>query len=384
MPHSKKIWYAPYKFEAYGEEEIQAVVSCLRDGWLAPGPRTEEFEQKVAALFAKKHGMMVNSGSSANMTALASIGVGPGDEIITSALSFATVLAPVVQLGATPIFVDAEPRAYVTAASDVKPVLDKLTPKTKAIFLPNLVGAKPDWKKLKEGLKGTPYEKVYLIEDSCDTITHTPDSDIAITSFYASHVITAGGGGGMVMWNDEELKKKGLMYRDWGRIGNNCEDPSVRFEYKVDGIEYDFKFLYGVKGYNFKSTEMNAAFGLEQLKKLDRFFEIRRRNIQRYMERLKDVPFIELPVEREPYNWLAMPFASEHRGRLLRYLEENGVQTRVCFAGNITRHPAYREYFGEYPVADYCMKNGFLLGAHHGLSLEDIDYVCDLILNFKP
>jgi CDP-6-deoxy-D-xylo-4-hexulose-3-dehydrase len=381
---TKKVWYAPYKFEAYGEEEIQAVTASLRAGWLAPGPLTDEFEQKVAAIFGKKNGVMVNSGSSANIIALVVAGVGPGTEVITSALSFATVLAPVAQLGATPVFVDAEDRCYVSAATDVKPVLDKLTPKTKAIFLPNLVGAKPNWKALREGLKGTPYEHVLLIEDSCDTLTHTPESDIAVTSFYASHVITAGGGGGMVMFNSEEQKKKALMYRDWGRIGTNSEDPSVRFEYNVDGIEYDFKFLYGVKGWNMKSTEMNAAFGLEQLKKLDKFFAIRRRNHARYLERLKDCPFVTLPLEREPYNWLAMPFMTPHRGKLLRYLEEHDVQTRVCFAGNITRHPAFREYFGEYPIADKVMKDGFLLGAHHGLSEEDIDRVCDLILAFKP
>jgi len=380
----KKVWYAPYKFEAYGEEEIQAVTDCLRAGWLAPGPLTDEFEQKVATIFGKQCGVMVNSGSSANIIALVVAGVGPGTEVITSALSFATVLAPVAQLGATPVFVDAEERTYVSAATDIKPVLDKITPKTKAIFLPNLVGAKPNWKALKEALKGTQHEHILLIEDSCDTLTHTPESDIAVTSFYASHVITAGGGGGMVMFNSEEFKKKALMYRDWGRIGTNSEDPSVRFEYKVDGIEYDFKFLYGVKGWNMKSTEMNAAFGLAQLKKLDKFFGIRRRNHARYLERLKDCPFLTLPIEREQYNWLAFPLTTPHRGKLLRYLEENDVQTRVCFAGNITRHPAFREYFQEFPVADQVMKDGFLLGAHHGLSLEDIDRVCDLILAFKP
>ena len=121
-----------------------------------------------------------------------------------------------------------------------------------------------------------------LIEDSCDTMTHTPETDISVVSFYASHVITAGGSGGMLMVNTIEKKNVALQYRDWGRMGTNVEDMSERFGHSVDGIEYDFKFLYSVAGYNFKSSEMNAAFGLAQMKKLDTFLAIRRKNTERY------------------------------------------------------------------------------------------------------
>jgi len=376
-----KVWYAPYKFQAYGEEEIKAVEQSLRDGWLAPGPRTELFEQKVSQLFGKKFGVFVNSGSSANLLALCALGVKPGDEIITPALSFATVVAPMLQCGAKPIFCDVDHARYVPS---VDQVMEKVTPTTKIIFIPNLVGAKPDWKTLRQRLNEKGFKDVILVEDSCDTITHTEDSDIAVTSFYASHVITAGGGGGMVMFNKEELQKRALMYRDWGRIGNNSEDPSIRFEYNVDGIEYDFKFLYGVVGYNFKSTEMNAAFGLAQLDKLDGFFETRRRNFQRYMDNLKDCPYVILPKGEPDFNWLAVPFMTPYRGKLLRYLEANEIQTRVCFAGNITRHPAFRQFFQEFPEADRVMKEGFLLGAHHGCTLEDVDRVCKCIKDFQP
>lgn len=280
----RKVWYAPNKFEAYGEDEIQAVVSCLRDGWLAGfGPRTEEFERRISTLFGKKHGVFVNSGSSANLLALLSIGVKAGDEIITPACTFSTVVAPMDQVGAKVVFVDVELGTYVPS---VEQVMAAVTENTKVIFLPNLIGSKPDWKALREAVDASPHAgRIILIEDSCDTITFTSESDVSVTSFYASHVITAGGSGGMVMFNNESYKNKALMYRDWGRIGNNSEDPSERFAHEVDGIEYDFKFMYGVKGYNFKSSEMNAAFGLAQLDRLNRFFEIRRTVFTRYLER---------------------------------------------------------------------------------------------------
>merc|ERR1719191_2139736 len=137
----KKVWYAPNKFEAYGEEEIEAVTQCLRDGWLAPGPRTEEFEAKVAAIFGKKHGVMVNSGSSGNLIGLACLGLQKGDEIVTPACTFSTAVAPIVQLGLTPVFCDIEPDRYVPT---VEQVLAKITPKTKCLLLPNLAGSKPE------------------------------------------------------------------------------------------------------------------------------------------------------------------------------------------------------------------------------------------------
>eukprot|EP00928_Gymnodinium_smaydae_P045061 TRINITY_DN30083_c0_g1_i1.p1 TRINITY_DN30083_c0_g1~~TRINITY_DN30083_c0_g1_i1.p1 ORF type:complete len:223 (+),score=57.75 TRINITY_DN30083_c0_g1_i1:65-670(+) len=165
----KKVWYAPYKFEAYGEEEIAEVTACLRDGWLAPGPRTEEFEQKVAALFGKKHGLMCNSGSSANLIGLACLGLQKGDEIVTPACTFSTVVAPMEQLGLKPVFCDVVPNRYVPT---VDMVLAAITPKTKVIFIPNLAGSKIDWKELRARVpKG-----IVLFEDSCDTITYTEDS----------------------------------------------------------------------------------------------------------------------------------------------------------------------------------------------------------------
>jgi CDP-6-deoxy-D-xylo-4-hexulose-3-dehydrase len=380
METRKKVWYAPNKFESYGEEEIKAVEQCLRDGWIAGfGPRSIEFENKVARYFGKKYGVFVNSGSSACLLALACLKLPKGSEVITPACTFSTTVAPMVQLGLKPIFCDVELTSYVPS---VKQIVDKITDNTRVIMIPNLIGNKPDWKSIRQHLISINRNDIILIEDSADTMTYTEETDISTTSFYASHVITAGGSGGMVMYNDETLRDVCLQFRDWGRIGNNAEEVDARFNHKVDGIPYDFKFLYGVLGYNFKSSEMNAAFGLVQMEKLDKFVDIRRANIERYIQNLKDTPEITLPNDSIEPNWLAIPLQYEDRLGLLTYLEENDIQTRVTFAGNITRHPVYREYLDTFENADTIMKNGFLLGAHHGMTTEDVDYVCDKIKSY--
>jgi CDP-6-deoxy-D-xylo-4-hexulose-3-dehydrase len=376
----KKIWYAPNKFESYGEEEIQAVINCLRDGWIAGfGPKTIEFEEKISKFFGKKHGVFVNSGSSACLLSLACLQLSKGTKVITPSCTFSTTLAPIIQLGLTPVFCDVGLTTYVPHVSEIISLIDD---DVKVIMLPNLIGNKPDWKLLKDCLIEIGREDIVLIEDSADTVTQTLESDISTTSFYASHVITAGGSGGMVMFNDENLKNICLQYRDWGRMGDNSEIMSDRFNHSVDGIPYDHKFLYSVLGYNFKSSEMNAAFGLVQLEKFKKFEIIRRNNIERYITNLKDVSEIILPDDTIKPNWLAIPLQTEYRYDLLHFLEENHIQTRVTFAGNVTRHPAYREYLEPFKNADTIMKNGFLLGAHHGMSIDDVDYVTDKIKEF--
>ena len=380
MKNSKKVWYAPNKLEAYGEREIKAVEQCLRDGWLAGfGPRSIEFEEKIAKEFGKKYGVFVNSGSSACLLALAALNLPKGCKIITPALTFSTTLAPIIQLGFIPIFVDSNLTSYVPT---VKDMLDAITIDTKAIMVPNLIGNKPDFVELKAGLKTLNRTDIIVIEDSADTVTYTKESDVSTTSFYASHVITAGGMGGMVMFNDKEQVKRALQYRDWGRIGDNSENMDERFAHDVDGIPYDYKFLYGVLGYNMKCSEMSAAFGLVQLERFQTFKQKRRDNVERYLENLKDVKELILPDDSIEPNWLAIPLQTERRLELLTFLEDNNIQTRVTFAGNVTRHPIYREYLQDFKNADTVMKNGFLLGAHHGMDLDDVDYVCDKIKEF--
>ena len=376
----KKVWYAPHKFESYGEEEIEAVNKALKDGWLAGfGPYTTEFEAKIAEEFGKKYGVFVNSGSSACLLALASLDLEKGSEIVTPALTFSTTLAPIIQLGYTPKFIDSELTTYVPS---VQAICDAITSKTRAIMVPNLIGNKMDFDTLRNELMRMGRENIYVIEDSADTITFTEDSDVSTTSFYASHIITAGGMGGMVMFNKKEHMKRALMYRDWGRIGDNSENMDERFAHDVDGIPYDYKFLYGVLGYNMKCAEANAAFGLVQLEKFQKFKEIRRNNIERYLYKLRNIPEIILPDDKIKPNWLAIPLQIEDRLGLLNFLEDNNIQTRVTFAGNVTRHPAYRKYLQDFPVADQVMKNGFLLGAHHGMNTQDVDYVCDKIIEY--
>ena len=376
----KKIWYAPYKFESYGEEEIKAVEESLRSGWLGgQGPKSIEFEEAIVKRFGKKYGVFVNSGSSACLLAIAALDLPKGSKIITPACTFATTLAPIIQLGFTPIFVDVSLTSYCAIIDEI---IAKITDDITAIMLPNLIGNKPYWEELKSKLNDLGREDIILIEDSADTITETNITDVATTSFYASHVITAGGVGGMVMFNDKKHVTKCLQYRDWGRLGNDSEIVDDRFNHVVDGIPYDHKFLYSVLGYHMKACEMNAAFGLVQLERFKKFSDIRRSNFERYLENLKDVEQLTLPDDSLRPNWLAIPLQTDDRLELLTYLESQNIQTRVTFAGNVTRHPVYRKYLEDFKNSDIIMKNGFLLGAHHGMTFDDVDYVCDKIKEY--
>jgi CDP-6-deoxy-D-xylo-4-hexulose-3-dehydrase len=304
----KKIWYAPNKKEAYGDLEIQAVVDCLNDGWLAGfGPKTIEFEEKISALFGKKHGLFVNSGSSAILLGLHALNLEKDSEVLTPACTFSTTLAPIIQAGLKPIFCDVEIGTYVPTPEQV---YEKITEKTRVILLPNLIGSKPDWDKIRK-LVGP---NIVLFEDSADTITYTQETDISITSFYSSHLITAAGSGGMVMFNDTKQLKRATMFRDWGRIGDNSEDVNSRFEFSIDGIPYDYKFLYGAVGYNMKSSELNSAFGLVQVSRLEEISEKRTLVFNRYLENLKELSdVLVMPINTFNTNWLAIPFMTKKR-----------------------------------------------------------------------
>ena len=311
--------------------------------------------------------------------ALCCLDLQEGSEVITPACTFSTTVAPIVQLKLKPVFVDVELRTYVP---NVQQIIEKINVNTKVIMIPNLIGNLPDWKSIKEKLHEMGRSDIILIEDSADTIYYSPYSDISTTSFYSSHIITACGSGGMVMFNSEKYLKRASMYRDWGRIGDNSENNEERYKYDIDGIPYDYKFLYSVLGYNMKSSEVNAAFGLVQLDKFNKFKELRRANFDRYIENLSNMKDIVLPDDSLKPNWMAIPFQTTRRLELLDYLENNNIQTRVLFAGNITRHPAYRQYLDEFKNADIIMKNGFLLGCHHGMNIEEVDYVCNKIKDF--
>jgi CDP-6-deoxy-D-xylo-4-hexulose-3-dehydrase len=389
MAAPRKVWYAPNKMQAYGDAEINAVLQCLKGGWLAPGELTTQFEAIVADHFGKKFGVFVNSGSSANMLAVMCAGITPGVEVVTPACTFSTTVAPLVQNGATVVFCDVEEDHYVPS---VQQVLDAITPATKVLMIPNLLGNKIDWKELRARVTALGRDDIVLLEDSCDTMTHTPESDIATVSFYASHIMTAGGTGGMVMFNRIDWYRRALQIRDWGRVGNNSEEFEERFNSGlVEGIQYDWKFLYCEFGYNFKACEMNAAFGLAQMNRLPSFKEKRWQFFRQYMATLRADPYASryyrFPVGEDDVLWLALPLACPHRIELLKELESRDVQTRVTMAGNILRHPIYKARFPEqaareFPVADQVMREGFLVGCHHGLDSDDVARVCGILIDF--
>ncbi len=377
-----------YTIAVYGDEEKKAVAKALDEGWLGLGKYSAEFSTKVANIFGKKAGVFVNSGSSGTLLALKILDLPPGSEVITAACTFATTLASILHNGLVPVMADSELGTYNW---DLKNLPKMLSKKTRAIILPHTLGSLNDMKALRVFCKKN---KLYLIEDSCDTIggkfAGKPTgsfADISVCSFYASHNITAGGGGGILCMDDDKLIAKALAYRDWGRFGDDNEDIDERFNLNIDGIPYDRKFLYSLVGYNLKPTEIQAAFGLAQLKKLDAFNVIRKNNFNRLRDSLKKYEqFFILPRElpnTEAY-WLAFPItikdgAPFSRLELLRYLEFKKIQTRLLFAGNILRQPAFRNIphrvVGKLTNADKIMKDTFVVGSHHGLTYEMVDYI---------
>lgn len=380
-----------YGQTVHGEEEIAAVVEVLRTS-TQMGPKVREMQERVSALFAKKHGIMVNSGSSANYLAMELLGLEEGSEVITPALTFATTVAPIVRGRLVPAFVDA---AVGTYNIDVDKIEEMIGPKTKAMMIPSLIGNLPDWDRIREladahGLK--------VIEDSADTLGATlrgtstgTRSDISTTSFYGSHVINAAGNGGMLCVTDEELARKAMLLRSWGRTSSLYQDSESiekRFNVDVDGIPYDAKFLFDELGYNVEPSEMGAAFGLVQLGKLEGNIAAREYNFDRQMDFFRQYEewFVlprQMPESRT--GWLSFPLtirpeAPFERRELQIWFEERDVQTRPVFTGNILRQPAMQSVESRtspdgYGVSDAVMRGGILLACHHGLDDAQIDYM---------
>lgn len=391
-----------YAQAVYGEEEIEAVTSVLRNSSLAlmDGPKVHEFEARVATTFGKSKGLMVNSGSSANALATASLGLQAGDEVITPALTFSTTVAPLVQQGLVPVFVDVEPDTYVIDPDRIEAMI---SPKTKALMIPNLIGNLADWKALKAIADK---HGLVTIEDSADTIGSLLDgkptgslSDIATTSFYASHVMTGAGFGGMVCFDDNDLFNRAKQLRGWGRSSSlmgESEAIEDRFNVQVDGIEYDSKFVFGDVGYNFLPSEISAAFGLVQLDRLPDYGNRRQRHfaqLTKFFAAYED--WFMLPRQQpdtETY-WLAVPLivrkdAPFSRRDLQIYFETNEIQTRTVFTGNILRQPGFAgvEHRADpdgFPNADRVMEGGILLGCHQGMNEDQLGYMCDVFGKFS-
>lgn len=384
-PGKDKVYYA---LSVYDEREEKAVAKALREGWLGLGKYSAEFSQKIAAVYGKKYGVFLNSGSSGTLLALKILDLEEGSEVITTGCNFATTIAAILNNNLIPVVADAVMGSYNMNLDMLEKMVSK---KTRCIMLPHVMGNLNDMKRIASFAKK---HHLYVIEDSCDTIGGkinghaTGDlSDISVCSFYASHHITAAGGGGMICVNDERLLAKAVAYRDWGRFGDDQEDVSQRFNLTIDGIPYDRKFVYSVVGYNLKPTEIQAAFGLVQLEKLKAFNALRKRHYRRLKEMLsRHKKFLILPEElpgAEVY-WLAFPVTLRDgvpfsRLELITYLEKHLIQVRLLFAGNIFRQPAFKNVphrvVGKLTVADKIMRDTFVIGCHHGLTDDMIDYI---------
>ena len=382
-----------YGKAVYNHKEISAATKVLKNKSLTliDGPSVKTLENNISKTFGKKYGLMVNSGSSANLLALASLELKKGSEIITTTLTFSTTVAPIYQLGLIPHFIDADKNSFVANIGQIKKAITK---KTKAIMVPNLLGNVPDWKKINKIAKS---HNLKIIEDSADTIGYKVNgknlgnfSDITTNSMYASHIITGAGFGGMVCFNDKKLYDKAKLLRGWGRssaVFNESEGIKKRFNTKVDGIPYDGKYIFQDMGYNFLPSEISAAFATEQLKKLPNNIKKRVYNFNNLKSFFSKYPSLfDMPIQQKGLKtpWLAYPVIINNkkinRQKLQIFLEKRGIQTRTIFTGNILRQPIMkkRKYkkvkFAEIN-SNNVMKNGILIGCHHGLNELDLDYI---------
>lgn len=386
-----------YASAVYGAPEIKAVTNVLKDpSRIVAGYAVKKFERRIAKLFGKRHGIMVNSGSSANLLALELLNLPAGSEVITPVLTFSTTLAPIIQKGLTPVFIDVEEGTYMI---NVNAVERAITTRTKALMVPSLIGNVPDVARLNRIAKKY---RLWYVEDSCDTLGSTYKrkptgayTDISTTSFYASHIITAAGSGGMICLHDPALAKRALLISNWGRnstlfgVHEQSEELKKRFASKLEEEPYDAKFVFSEIGYNFQPTELQAAFGLAQLKRLATFMKKREQNFARlhaFFKRYEHFFVLPKTTPGIKTTWLAFPLtirkgARFSRHELTHYLERSNIQTRPIFTGNALRQPAFSHLAKDtktkdaYPVADAIMRNGFLIGCHHGMNNEQIVYL---------
>ena len=374
--------------------EIDAVVEVLRQSNLALGEQVADFERRVADILAKRHGVMVNSGSSALRLASDLLDLAPGDEVVTPVLTFATDVAPLVQSKIVPAFVDVEPDTYQI---DVDGIEEMIGPRTRAILAPNLVGNIPDWDRIRE-VADT--HGLTVVEDSCDVLdawlrgrrTGTR-ADISVTSFARGHAITAAGNGGLVGVDDEELLDRCLALRRWGRrsetyLFGSRQGTKDRFGPLADGTPYDLVFLFEAIGYNFEPSELGAAYGLVQLDKLADYNERRRLNWQRlddFFAGHGDKVVRPRPREDAQVTWMRYPFVLREgldRTAIQRDLESRGIATLMVWTGNILRQPGFaaidhRAPGAGFPNADAVMDLALSLPCHHALSSDDLGFVIE-------
>lgn len=420
--HAQKKEFEPGKtFVHYGgrffnDEEMVNLVDSSLDFWLTQGPWTHKFERRLADWLGVKFCAVTNSGSSANLLAFYTLTshklgerrIKKGDEVITVAAGFPTTVTPIIQYGAIPVFVDV---ALPGFDIDVTQLEAAYSPKTKAVMMAHSLGNPFN---LKAVLAFCEKHNLWLIEDNCDALgsEYTIDGvtkktgtwgHIGTSSFYPPHHMTMGEGGA-VYTNDPELNKITLSFRDWGRdcwcasgVDNTCR---MRFTGQFGELPqgYDHKYVYSHFGFNLKITDMQAAVGCAQLDKLDQIVATRRANYQMLYDGLKDVPGLILPVAEANSNpsWFGFLIAVKEdagftRNELTGYLEQNKIQTRNLFAGNLTKHPCFDEMrasgegyriVGELKNTDFVMTNGFWIGVFPGMTKEMNEWMIKCIREF--
>lgn len=402
-----------YASRVYDEKEMCALTDAMLDFWLTTGRFADQFEKEFAAWLGVKWAHLVNSGSSANLlafTALTAPELGerrilPGDEVITVACGFPTTIAPIMQYGAVPVFLDVTIPQYNI---DVSQLDAALSPKTKAVMIAHTLGNPFDLKTVREFCDR---HGLWLVEDNCDALgsRYTIDGetrytgtwgDIGTSSFYPPHHMTMGEGGA-VYTNDPLLHKLILSYRDWGR---DCVCPSGHDNFcghRYDGqygelpFGYDHKYVYSHLGYNLKVTDMQAAIGCEQLRKFPGFIEKRRHNWARLhaaLEDLQDRLILPEPAEMSEPSWFGFIMTLREdsglsRRDVVRAIEEKNVQTRMLFSGNILRHPAFDtirgtdayRVVGDLKTTDQIMERTFWVGVYPGMTDAMIDHMAAVI-----
>lgn len=397
-----------YAGRVFDEREMINLVDASLDFWLTAGRYADEFESGFAEYFGLSDAILVNSGSSANLVALTTLTspmlgekrLRPGDEVITAAAGFPTTVAPIVQNGLVPVFVDVEIGTYNVLPSQVE---EALSPKTRAIFLAHTMGNPFDLASImdlaqKNGL--------WVIEDNCDALGSRYQDrltgtfgNIASTSFYPAHHITMGEGG-CVVTDSEDMARIARSFRDWGRdcycSGGENNTCGKRFTQQFGSLPYgyDHKYVYSHIGYNLKVTDMQAAVGVAQLEKLDGFTEKRKANFETIYSGLKryeeHLILPEATPESDP-SWFGFlisirPGAGFTRNDLTGHLEQNGIETRNLFSGNLTRQPAYinirKRQVGELTNTDFVMNNTFFVGVFPGLDAPRIEYMLDCFDKF--
>ena len=397
----------PVSGKVIDEDDIASLVDACLDGWLTAGRFTEEFQRSLARYIGVRDSLFVNSGSSANLVALSALtspklgnrALKTGDEVLTVAMGFPTTVNPIIQNNLSPVLVDINLDTYDAINERL---VEAISPKTKAIMMAHTLGNPFNLDLVLELCKE---HNLWLIEDSCDALGSTYNGkrtgsfgDLATISFYPAHHITTGEGGAVLV-KSPLVKKQAESFRDWGRDcycetghDNTCQK---RFKWQLGDLPYgyDHKYIYSHIGYNLKATDIQAALGVSQLLKLDRFIERRKDNFNFLLSGLSDIEGLQMPkaTKNSEPSWFGFPITldpnhSVDREELLRFLEERKIGTRLMFAGNITRQPAYSKtdfrIVGDLTNSDVVMRRSFWLGVYPGLNKRMLEYVVDSVREY--